>query len=304
MHPNKAGGYDEISVRMLQLCPVEVALPLQIIFQKCIDTGIFPDSWKYANVQPVHKKNNRQIKSNYRPISLLPLCGKLLEKIVFDQVYSYLNTHNLLSKNQSGFRHGDSTIYQLISITSNIYESFEKYDETRAIFLDISKAFDKVWHEGVIYKLKCNGISGKLLKFFENYLENRHHRVVLNGIESDWKKLEAGVPQGSVLGPFLFLVYINDLTDNKTSQMRLFADDSSLFTCVKGINETHEKLVKDLDTVTVWAHQWKMVFNPDITKQATEVIFSVKKKKVIHPDHTMNGVPVARQDHTKHLGLF
>ena len=232
MHPNKAGGYDEISVRMLQLCPVEVALPLQIIFQKCIDTGIFPDSWKYANVQPVHKKNNRQIKSNYRPISLLPLCGKLLEKIVFDQVYSYLNTHNLLSKNQSGFRPGDSTIYQLISITSNIYESFEKYDETRAIFLDISKAFDKMWHEGVIYKLKCNGISGKLLEFFENYLENRHQRVVLNGIESDWKKLEAGVPQGSVLGPLLFLVYINDLTDNITSQMRLFADDSSLFTCV------------------------------------------------------------------------
>ena len=304
MHPNKAGGYDEISVRMLQLCPVEVALPLQIIFQKCIDTGIFPDSWKYANVQPVHKKNNRQIKSNYRPISLLPLCGKLLEKIVFDQVYSYLNTHNLLSKNQSGFRPGDSTIYQLISITSNIYESFEKYDETRAIFLDISKAFDKVWHEGVIYKVKCNGISGKLLEFFENYLENRHQRVVLNGIESDWKKLEAGVPQGSVLGPLLFLVYINDLTGNITSQMRLFADDSSLFTCVKGINETHEKLVKDLDTVTVWAHQWKMVFNPDITKQATEVIFSVKKKKAIHPDLTMNGVPVARQDHTKHLGLF
>ena len=304
MNSNKAGGYDEISVRMLQLCPSEVASPLQIIFQKCIDTGIFPDSWKYANVQPVHKKNDRQIKSNYRPISLLPICGKLLEKIVFDHVYSYLKAQHLLSKNQSGFRPGDSTIYQLISITSNIYESFEKYDETRAIFLDISKAFDKVWHEGVIHKLKCNGISGNLLAFFENYLENRHQRVVLNGIESDWKKLEAGVPQGSVLGPLLFLVYINDLTDNITSQMRLFADDSSLFTCVKGVEETHEKLVKDLHTVTLWAHQWKMVFNPDITKQAIEVIFSVKKNKPVHPDLTMNGVPVARHDHTKHLGFF
>ena len=304
MNSNKAGGYDEISVRMLQLCPSEVASPLQIIFQKCIDTGKFPDSWKYANIQPVHKKNNRQIKSNYRPISLLPLCGKLLEKIVFDHVYSYLNTQNLLSKNQSGFRPGDSTIYQLISITSNIYESFEKYDETRAIFLDISKAFDKVWHEGVIHKLKCNGISGNLLAFFENYLVNRQQRVVLNGIESDWMKLEAGVPQGSVLGPLLFLVYINDLTDNITSQMRLFADDSSLFTCVKGVDESHEKLVKDLHTVTVWAYQWKMVFNPDITKQAIEVIFSVKKKKPVHPDLAMNGVPVARHEHTKHLGLF
>ena len=147
MNSNKAGGYDGISIAMLQLGAPEVAIPLQIIFQKCINTGKFPDSWKYANVQPIHKKENRQIKSNYRPISLLPICGKILEKIVFDQVYSYLNTHNLLSKNQSGFRPGDSTIFQLLSITSTIYESFEKFDETRAVLLDISKAFDKVWHD-------------------------------------------------------------------------------------------------------------------------------------------------------------
>ena len=303
MSSNKAGGCDMISVRMLQLCPLEVATPLQIIFQKCIDTGIFPDSWKYANVQPVHKKNNRQTKSNYRPISLLPICGKLLEKIVFDHVYHHLNTLNLLLKNQSGFRPGDSTIYQLISITSDIYKSFESFDETRAIFLDISKAFDKVWHNGVIHKLKCNG-SGNLLGFFEDYLKNRYQRVVLNGTSSDWKKIEAGVPQGSVLGPLLFLIYINDLTDNITSQMRLFADDSSLFTCVKGVDETHEKLDKDLQTVTNWAHQWKMIFNPDLTKQAIEVIFSVKKNKPQHPDLTMNGVPVAKNDHTKHLGVY
>ena len=153
MSSNKAGGYDEISVRMLQLCPSEVALPFQIIFQKCINTGMFPDSWKYANIQPIHKKSNRQINSNYRPISLLPICEKLFEKIVFDHVYSYLTTHNLLSKNQSGFRPGYSTIYQFISITSDLY------DETGAVFLDIFKAFDKVWHEGLVYKLKCNGVS-------------------------------------------------------------------------------------------------------------------------------------------------
>ena len=128
---------------------------------------MFPDSWKYANVQPIHKKGNRQIKSNYRPISLLPICGKILEKIVFDQLYSNLNAHNL-SKNQSGFRSGESTIYQLISITSNIFESFDEYDETRAVSLDISKAFDKVWHEGVLYKLKYNGISGNLLEFIKH----------------------------------------------------------------------------------------------------------------------------------------
>ena len=173
----------------------------------------------------------------------------------FYQVYAFLNVNNLLSKNQSGFCPGDSTIYHLISITSIIYEAFEIDDETRAVFLDISKAFDKVWHEGIIFKLKCNGLSGNLLNFFENYLLNRHQRVVLNGKESSWMTLQAGVPQGSVLGPLLFLVYINDLTDNISSDMRLFADDSSLFTCVKGVDQTHDKLVKDLQTVTKWAYQ-------------------------------------------------
>ena len=104
---------------------------------------------------------------------------------------------------------------------------FKNYDETRAIFLDISKAFDKVWHEGIIFKLKCNCISGNLLNFFENYLTNRYQRVILNGKESNWKSLKAGVPQGSVLGSLLFLLYINDVTDNISSNMRLFADDSS-----------------------------------------------------------------------------
>ena len=117
-------------------------------------SGKFPDSWKYANVVPIHKKGNRQLKMNYKPISLLPICGKILEQIVFDQIYSFLNANNLLSNYQSGFWPGDSAIYQLISITSTIYETFEKYDETRALFLDISKAFDKVWHDGLIFKLK------------------------------------------------------------------------------------------------------------------------------------------------------
>ena len=155
-----------------------------MIFQSCISSGSFPDIWKYANVQPVHKSCNRQLKNTYRPISLLPICGKILEKIIFDKVYSFLNSNNLISKRPSGFRPNDSTIYQLISITSSIYKSFGNYDETTAVFLDISKAFDKVWHEGVIYKLKCNGITSSLLTFFDNYLKDRHQRVVLNGTES------------------------------------------------------------------------------------------------------------------------
>ena len=259
---NKAHGCDNVSMAMLKLCPKEIAVPLSLIFQKCVDTGKFPDSWKLANVQPIHKKNNRQVKSNYRPISLLPLCGKILEKIIFDQVYAFLDENRLISTMQSGFRPGDSCIYQLISITSDIYRNFERHDETRALFLDISKAFDKVWHEGLIHKLKSNGISGNLLSFFENYLSQRHQRVTLNGSESSWRSISAGVPQGSVLGPLLFLIYINDLTENIKSQMRLFADDSSIFTPVIDVQVTHEQLVQDLETVSQWGYQstrWSLI---------------------------------------------
>ena len=300
----KAIGCDEISVAMLHLYASEVAYPLRLIFQQCMTSGKFPDSWKYANVVPTHKNGNRQLKMNYRPISLLPICGKILEKIVFDQVYPFLNVNNLLTNYQSVFRPGDSAIYQLISITSTIYETFEKYDETHALFLDISKAFDKVWHDGLIFKLKCNGISGSLLDFFQNYLQNRYQRVVLNGTVSDWRSINADVPQGSVLGPLHFLVYINYLNDNISSEMRLFADDSSLFIRVEEVNETHEKRIKDLQTVTDWAYQWKMVFNPDITKQAIEIIFSVKKKKPARPELFFNGVPVSREEHTNPLVVY
>ena len=128
--------------------------------------------------------------------------------------------------------------------------------------------------------------------------------MVLNSTTSDWRCVNAGVPQGSVLGPLLFLVYINDLTDDISSEMRLFADNSSLFTRVERVDQTHEELVKDLHTITNLDYQWKMVFNPDITKQAIEVILSVKKKKPEHPELLFNSIPVSREDSTKHLGVY
>jgi hypothetical protein len=246
------------------------------------------------------KKKSRQLVENYRPISLLPTCGKIYEKIMFDEMYSFLASNSLLSKNQSGYRPGDSCINQLLSITTEIYEAFEDFDEVRALFLDISKAFDKVWYEGLLFKLERNGIKGNLLRLIRDYLSNRKQRVVLNGQASGWEVLHSGVPQGSVLGPLLFLIYINDLTDIINSNMKLFADDSSLFARVRNrIAATHSQLVGDLDTITVWAHQWKMKFNPDITKQAIEVIFSNKHVKGDHPPIVVNGIPVAREHSTQ-----
>ena len=144
-------------------------------------------------------------------------------------MYNFLNNNSLISNDQSGFHPGDSTINQLLSITSSIFESFENFDEMRALFLYISKAFDKVSHEGLTFKLKCNGISAPLLAFLTNYLKEKQQRVVLNVCQSDWKIIETGVPQGSVLGPLLFLVYINDLPENILANMKLFTDNSSLF---------------------------------------------------------------------------
>ena len=202
----KAHGCDDISISMIKMCDTSIVEPLCLIFEKCLETGVYPSIWKKANVIPVHKKNSRQNKENYRLISLLPIFGKIFEKLIFDSMHEHFYNHGFITPNQSGFRPNDSAKYQLLSITHNIYRAFEEKPskETRAVFLDLSKAFDRVWHEGLIYKLECKGISGNLLTLVKNYLKDRKQRVVLNGRSSEWASVSAGVPQGSVLGPLSF----------------------------------------------------------------------------------------------------
>ena len=262
--------------------------------------------WKLANVTPIFKKGDKQLIKNYRPISLLPICGKMFEKIIINNLYSYLNANNLITKNQSGFRLGDSTTNQLLYLIDEIHKAFEdpKYLEVRAVFIDISKAFDEVWYDGLILKLEQNGISGSLLKLFKNNLHNRKQHVVLNGFYSDYSLIESGVPQGSVLGPLLFLIYINDLERNTKSNIKSFADDTMLFSIVKYPVISANDLNHDLDKIYQWAHQWKMEFNPDPTKQATEVLFSCKLNSPNHPQLIFNGSAVAKANEQKHLGLI
>ena len=151
--------------------------------------------WKLANVIPIIKKGDKQLIKNYRPISLLPICGKMFEKFIFNNLYNYLNGNNLITKNQSGFRPGDSTTNQLLYLVNEIHKAFDdpKRLEIRAVFLDISKASDEVWHDGLLFKLNQNGISGSLLKLFEDYLHGRKQCVVLHGFNSDYSPIESGV---------------------------------------------------------------------------------------------------------------
>ena len=291
---------------MIKLCADSICLPLQIIFQNIIDTGIFPDQWKEANVTPVHKKKDKQTVSNYRPISLLPLFAKVFERIVFKNLYNYLKLNNLITVNQSGFTPGDSGTNQLISLVHDIHKAFDdnRCLEVRSVYLDMSKAFDKVWHEGLIHKLVQNGIDGPILNFFKSYLSNRKQRVVLNGQCSDWAPILSGVPQGSVLGPLLFLIYINDLECGIKSQIKFFADDTSLYSVVTDPLTSAAELNHDLEIINQWAKQWKMSFNPDPTKPAEEILFSHKRSSPVHPPLFFNGVEVKRVTEHKHLGLI
>ena len=171
LNPNKSHGSDNISIRMLLICGDPILVPLDLIFRNIIQTGIYQDQWKHTNATPVHKKDDKQKIKNYRPISLLPICAKLFERILFNNIYNYLIS-NSLTTNQSGFKPGESTTNQLLYLTHIIHSSFviNMSREVRHVFLDRSKAFDKVWHEGLLFKRQRNGISGQILKLLTSYL--------------------------------------------------------------------------------------------------------------------------------------
>ena len=176
---------------------------------------------------------------NYRPISLLPILGKIFERLIYKDLFNHFYCNNLFTKNQSGFMPGDSCIFQLLSIVHEINSSLDCNPtiDVRGVFLDISKAFDKVWHEGLLFKLESYGIGGELLNLFKDYLHERQQGVVLNSQSSSWEAIKSDVPQGSVLGPLLFLIYINNLSEGLSSTCKIFANDTSLVSFV------HDKYV-------------------------------------------------------------
>ena len=197
---NKAHGWDDISIRMVKLCGKTLVKPLMSIFSFSLTSGKFPSNWKMGNVVPVHKKGDKSQVKNYRPVSLLPIFSKLFEKCIYDTLYICFENKELFSSCQSGFRKGGSCFSQLLSITHDIFKGFDANPslDTRGVFLDISKAFDRVWHDGLLFKLKSYGVSGFLLSLLRDFLSGRKQRVVLNGYNSLLEIIKAGVLQGSI----------------------------------------------------------------------------------------------------------
>ena len=215
-----------------------------------------------------------------------------------------LLVNNLVTPNRSGFKPGDYCINQLLSITHEIFQLFDEGVEVKSVFVGISHAFDKVWHKGLIFKVSQNGMSGNLLDILSEFLSNWKRRVVLNGQKSTWENANAGVPQGSILGSLLFLIDINYLSGDLSPKAILFADDTSLFNVVHDINTSANELNNDLKKVSNWALQFKTSFSPDPSKQAQEVIFSRKLKKVPHSPLVFNNANVSQCKSQKHLGII
>ena len=199
----KSAGPDSINNRLLKELAQPLSFPLSDIFNYSLFTGKLPSIWKLANVTPIYKKDDPSDVSNYRPISLLSTIGKVLEKIVHKYVFNFFRDNEVITTLQSGFIPGDSTVNQLVDVYNTFCKALDEGKEVRAIFCDISKAFDRVWHS-LLFKLQSVGISGMLLQWFTDYLHNRKQRVVLPGANSDWTSVNSGVPQGSILGPCFF----------------------------------------------------------------------------------------------------
>ena len=245
------------SVRETKLIAKPINLSLSL--------GKFPSNWKLANVVPIYKKGNVHKVENYRPVSLLSCLSKVAERVVANRLRKHLSKHSILNPMQSGFRKKHSTQTQLAALLHDISEAVDSGKKVRAVFLDISKAFDRVSHKALVITLRSIGISGETLAWFESYLSGRSQRVVIDGKCSDYQRVLAGVPQGSVLGPLLFIIFINDLIEQVDCSVHVYADDTMLFKIGDSFDEVDNALEVNLAKAANWGEQWLVEFNQSKT---------------------------------------
>ena len=295
LNPWKAPGPDGITPKILKELASELAPALTLLFQSSINSGCVPLDWRTAHVSPIFKKGERYKPANYRPISLTSVPGKLLEHIIVHNVMDFVENNNILCREQHGFRKKRSCVSQLIGLVDEVTHSREKGKQTDMLVMDFAKAFDKVSHSLLTHKLQHYGITGNINNWIHNFLRDRRQAVVVDGTTSTFVPVESGVPQGSVLGPCLFLLYINDLPKGLTSTVRLFADDTA---CQKEISKAADQqdLQKDLDLLANWEEKWLMSFHPD----KCEVLHFGKRWQTTYHlrDH-----PLKATDDAKYLGV-
>lgn len=258
---SKACGPDGIKNILLKELATVIAPVLAFIFQQSLDSGHLPPDWRDANIAPVFKKGDRNMPANYRPVSLTCVCAKTLEHIVVSQIMKHLERHSILTDLQHGFRGGFSCVSQLITTTVDLLGYHDLNLQTDMAILDFSKAFDVVSHRKLLAKLDHYGIRGQVGGWINGFLTNRTQRVVVNGAQSNAASVKSGVPQGTCLGPILFLCYINDIVEGITSQLRLFADDLLIYLPIR-TEADHHTLQDDLTKLEQWANKWDMKFNP------------------------------------------
>ena len=279
-----------------------IVTPITHIVNLTLKTGIFPEALKKAKVIPILKSGNRSEIKNYRPISILPAFSKIFEKVINYRLISFFENNNLLIDNQHGFRSGRSTETAILQFATNVFQSLEEKQYLIGVFLDLSKAFDTLRHRILLKKLSHYGVRGIPLKLFESYLTNRSQSVYCNFTHSSFRSIVNGVPQGSILGPTLFLIYINDIV-NVSSKFKyiIYADDTTLLMDDLNINNLHFNLIQELEKI----NNWTKINNLSLNTTKTNYIF-FQNRSVHHnfPPVTIEGNTVDRVQFTKFLGVF
>ena len=304
MHPKTSCGYDNISPKLVKKCSHALVNPLVHIINLSLSTGTFPDKMKLAKVIAIYKSNNPSNFSNYRPISLLPTFSKILERVIYNRLYNFILKHNILNTSQYGFQKGLSTEYALLELQDRIVKSLASKEYCVGFFLDLSKAFDSLDHKILIEKLNHIGIRGIALELFKSYLNARKQYTQFRSAKSHPNLISYGIPQGSILGPLLFLIYINDFPNNlKISKSILFADDTTLLFHDSDSQNLLQTINSELDVACKWFSANKLSLNVAKTKY---VIFHSPQKKL--PTHLSNikigNFSIERADSVKFLGIW
>ena len=299
LNPAKATGPDGLPPRVLKELATQLAPILAMIYRLSLQTGKVPSDWRQALVTPIYKKGEHYDPINYRPVSLTSIPCKLLEHVLVSNIMKHFEDNDILSKRQHGFRRGRSCESQLLEFVEEVSAGLDSGLATDVIIMDFAKAFDRVNHSLLTHKLEQYGVTGKTNKWISSFLQNRVQSVVVEGEKSESISVKSGVPQGSVLGPCLFLAYINDLPEKVASTSRLFADDTLLHRLVREENDRQE-LQKDLERLEKWEDQWDMHFHP---QKCNILSIERSKSKAASQDYFLHGQNLEKVSDTKYLGV-